>query len=812
MVHFINFLFAVAIIFLPCAVHSADNTSSNSANDTKRKLVLIELFSMSNQLPRDLIDLQSNIEDLKGAEAFKTELPIYENRIKELTWNISVAESSPDISYHHLSLLDTNLEKTKLNIDKLHLQVTENVDLLQGWYKEWLDREEEFTLLKESKKVMSGPDNVTETVEAIEKNFGEAKTLIESHLVPNLTASKEISAIQTQVYALNDKVTHIIEDINDSRLQQTSPSMFSLEFYRHLDMRMFNQAWQNVRLFIIYQWDYLKNNFKPLFFTTVAIAILCLFIYFSKNLVVGSSPWSEYAARPLTTAVFIVGICFSCVYSLSTDIILPPDWETLLQLPLIFTVACFAGFTTKVDWQNRLLGRLVLLSAAATLLTLMKIPPRVIYLFAFYSTLMIFITSFYNFMQRRKSPKTRKITWAIGLWGFFPLVLIFIGIGGYDQLAILLFTRVLTLVVTTLTIYHLLIILAGLLEVSLLYVPLPIVRNNNATIVQQLFPILAILLSFIWLSVIILFLFGYPTLDTSFEAILSLKMNVFSIEVTPGSVFIVVIVCYTTILCSRAIRAFLKNEVLPRYDAEKGVQVSISKLAHYATLSIGFLILLRMLGFGFQQIAILGGALSVGIGFGLQAIVNNFVSGLILLFERPIKLGDMIEVGDEMGEVKELGLRATTVQTLDHAEIVIPNSELVTGSVVNWTLAERLARVRVPVGVAYGSDIEKVLRILFTCANDNPLVLSTPKPQALFLAFGSSSLDFELRVWIPNVIDKFDVLSELNQDIEYEFQTAGIEIPFPQRDLHLRSVDPAISQSLAPGRSASDPVNSQKKN
>jgi len=233
--------------------------------------------------------------------------------------------------------------------------------------------------------------------------------------------------------------------------------------------------------------------------------------------------------------------------------------------------------------------------------------------------------------------------------------------------------------------------------------------------------------------------------------------------------------------------------VLPRYGAEKGVQLSITRLAHYAILTIGFLIMLNVLGFQLNQLAILGGALGVGIGFGLQAIVNNFASGLILLFERPLKVGDTIQIGSEFGEVKNLGLRATIIQTFDNAEIVVPNSDLITGQVTNWTLAERRVRVRVPVGVAYGTDVTKVLEILVACAKANPTVLGTPKPMAVFLAFGSSSLDFELRVWISEYLEKIQVLSDLNQDIENEFAINNIEIPFPQTDLHLRSVDEAAA-------------------
>ena len=162
-----------------------------------------------------------------------------------------------------------------------------------------------------------------------------------------------------------------------------------------------------------------------------------------------------------------------------------------------------------------------------------------------------------------------------------------------------------------------------------------------------------------------------------------------------------------------------------------------------------------------------------------------------------------MDVGTQVGEVKELGLRATTVQTFDNAEVVIPNSQLISGSVTNWTLAEKKVRVRVPVGVAYGTDISKVFEILLGCAQANPTVLGTPKPVALFLAFGASSLDFELRVWIADFNDKFVVLSELNQDIESEFHLAGIEIPFQQTDLHLRSVDSEVAASLYGGQQKS---------
>jgi small-conductance mechanosensitive channel len=211
------------------------------------------------------------------------------------------------------------------------------------------------------------------------------------------------------------------------------------------------------------------------------------------------------------------------------------------------------------------------------------------------------------------------------------------------------------------------------------------------------------------------------------------------------------------------------------------------------------------MGVSLTKLTILGGALGVGIGFGLQTIVNNFASGLILLFERPIKVGDTIELGTEMGVVRHLGLRSTIIKTFDNAEIVVPNSDLVSSQVTNWTLAERKARVKVPIGVAYGSDISQVLQILLSVAGDHPMTLTTPPPRALFLSFGASSLDFELRVWIADFSDRRQVQSELNQELNNEFADAGIEIPFPQSDLHIRTIDREAAETLRPDTAAATP-------
>lgn len=267
-------------------------------------------------------------------------------------------------------------------------------------------------------------------------------------------------------------------------------------------------------------------------------------------------------------------------------------------------------------------------------------------------------------------------------------------------------------------------------------------------------------------------------------------------HISVGRIFMAVLCLYGAFLLSWTLQSILREEVFPRRRVERGVQISIGHLVHYAIISVGFLLVLGTLGFNFTNITIIGGALCVGIGFGLQAIVNNFVSGLILLFERPVRVGDCVEVGGLFAEVKKIGLRATTVQSFDGADIVLPNSDLVTNQVTNWTRTNRIVRLRIPVGVAYGSDVPLVMKIVLDCSQDNPAVLSSPKPQVLFRGFGDSSLDFEVRVFTPDIDYRLILQSELLQEIDQEFRNAGVEIPFPQRDLHLRSVDDKAGASL----------------
>lgn len=231
----------------------------------------------------------------------------------------------------------------------------------------------------------------------------------------------------------------------------------------------------------------------------------------------------------------------------------------------------------------------------------------------------------------------------------------------------------------------------------------------------------------------------------------------------------------------------LVHKALKDKDLDPGLKGSIERFSRYLTLLLGGFITLDTLGISLNSLAALGAVLMVGVGFGLQNITQNFIAGLILLFERPIKKGDLVEVGGTVGRVLDIQARSTVVQTRDDITIIVPNSQFISEQVVNESFTGEKVRVHVNVGVAYGSDIEKVKAALLKVASENPDVIKTPTPSVLFESFGDSSLDFTLLVWVKELWRDEFIKSELRFAIDREFRANDIAIPFPQRDLHIVS-------------------------
>jgi len=265
------------------------------------------------------------------------------------------------------------------------------------------------------------------------------------------------------------------------------------------------------------------------------------------------------------------------------------------------------------------------------------------------------------------------------------------------------------------------------------------------------------------------------------------------VPVTLADILLALMLIVVTIVAAKNLPGLMEIALLQRLNLETGSRYAVNTLTRYLIVALGAISIFSIVGWNWSKIQWLVAALSVGLGFGLQEIVANFVSGLIILFERPVRVGDTITVGELTGTVSRLQIRATTVMDWDRKEIIVPNKSFITQPVVNWTLSDEITRIVVPVGVAYGSDVKLVCRLMEDTLRALPLVLDEPAPKVYFVGFGASSLDFKLHVYCRELADRMPLTHAVHEEIFTTLQQHGIEIPFPQQDLHLRSIDESAS-------------------
>lgn len=381
------------------------------------------------------------------------------------------------------------------------------------------------------------------------------------------------------------------------------------------------------------------------------------------------------------------------------------------------------------------------------------------------------------------------------------VISLFANIFGYINLAIL-FSRVVTLgilfgIMLSLTVGIIVSLLVMIFQ-SKFMKGSNLVKNHQQLIEKRILLFLQLYALFLWLKAMLSTLGAKSLFSNWLTSIMESSLKIGSVTISFGgfiNFFIVIIVAY---LLAKIFKVVLEEELFPRIKLPRGVPGAISLVVRYFIIGWGIYVALESAGIDLSSFGLLAGALGVGIGFGLQNIVANFISGLILTFERPIQTGDTIEVGTLMGDVKSIGVRASTIQTFDGSEVIVPNSNLITHEVINWTLSDRKRRRDIEISAAYGTNPRKVLEIIRNVATDHPSVIKNPGVWATFEGFGESSLNFKVRFWVSFDIG-LTVKSEVAMSIYDAFEEAGIRIPFPQQDLHIKSFDPTVQKTIFPG-------------
>ena len=312
------------------------------------------------------------------------------------------------------------------------------------------------------------------------------------------------------------------------------------------------------------------------------------------------------------------------------------------------------------------------------------------------------------------------------------------------------------------------------------------VVRNQAAIIKITTAKIINLVVFIWsLFIIMNNFFIKDEIIEWLEETLGRVWEIGDLKIAIGNILLFFISIWLAVQIAKFVRFILEGDVLPRLNLARGVPGAISSITTYVIIGFGIIIATVSAGIDLSSFALLAGALGVGIGFGLQDIVKNFISGLILIFERPIQVGDAVQVDELSGRVKHIGIRSSIIKTWEGAEVIVPNGNLISNKLINWTLSDQLRRIDIKVGVAYGTDVSLVMETLLECAKQNESLLTSPAPYVLFNDFAESYLEFELRCWTSNYSNWVEIRSDIRVAIDEAFEKEEIVIPYPQRDLHI---------------------------
>ncbi len=413
---------------------------------------------------------------------------------------------------------------------------------------------------------------------------------------------------------------------------------------------------------------------------------------------------------------------------------------------------------------------------------------------------------------RQWQPADRKMSVTVaGIRAGFLLLAISLvaNVFGYVSLALLLGSAALLAAFAAIILYGIVRVLTLMLLLGLRTWALALSSGQRQALERWGARALALAGSLLWLNTFLFLLAVRDDVLSAISSALRYSIGTEKVHVSLGAVLSFLLILLVGYGLANLVRFVLGEALLARLRLQRGVPHAISTIVYYLLLVLVFVAALADAGVELNKFTLITGALGIGVGFGLQNMVNNFVSGLILLFERPIRVGDTVEVSGVIGTVLRIGVRSSTIQTAQDAEVIVPNSNFISNQVTNWTLSIPRRRVDLPVGVAYGTDPEPVVKLLVEVAASFPGVLREPAPAAFFLGFGDSALNFELRFWSDHET-WFQLKSDVAIGVARALRDARIEVPFPQRDLHLRSIDGEARAALhlAPPRPA--PVEDDK--
>ena len=748
---------------------------------------LAEIIPLATAVSGRLARLERASADGVALSRVEQQLRDISARVDEYAAQFLALQTATGLWEGRLPQLKAEIKRTGDALAGVSKFVAEKVRTLGNLRKEWLAEQQRWNAWQAAVLQDEPLENITTAVTKTHGAIETALGLLRQQLSPLLAIQEHAGTLQTRINTLSAEVEGLLSLSPGGIRADASPAMFSAQYFAQLAAALSTGVHTGLVQIAWPDKSFLARQGWLIVLQGVLSLMLALVLVRYRPQLEHVEHWRFVAKRPMAAGL-LVGVMSVVVFYES-----PPDMVRLALGVLVGMafVRLLAGLG-EGGWRRQFVYGLLILSIMTNLVYVLGVPLALFRLYILVAALVSLLCCLRWAAASRRLREARLYAWVLRLAAVVLAAVLCAELWGEAKLAEFLFVSVLRTLAIVLVFGLLRHLVRGGLEWA---VRGPVSRHaallgrHTALVVQRLAWLGDVLIGVVILSGLLMTWQVYDTPAEAITGLLSVHATIGSQQITIGLVILAIAAFGVSYLASWMLQTLLTENVLARRHVDIGVSLSVSRLLHYALVAVGCVLALVVLGVDLTKMTLLVSALGVGIGFGLQTIVNNFVCGLILLLERPLRVGDTIELGGQRAKIAKIGLRSTTVRTPDQADMIVPNTDLITNRVTNWTLTDRQARSVIPVGVAYGSDIALVMQTLQACALAHPGVLHSPEPQVLFRRFGDSSLDFELRAWVADVDTRLQVASDLHQDIDRRFRQAGIEIPFPQRDLHVRSVE-----------------------
>lgn len=779
--------------------HPLGHQISNSNTDAPSPAPvpqLSEIIPLSTKVSGRFRALENSAQEIGYATDIETQCSAIKERLDRLAGELDQLKKSKQYKYSKLAALKEAIAQENIIFQKVNEPLHIDIARLERQRQAWIAEKKRWSEWQSALIMEEMPESIKTVFSKTTFTISKALKLLLPRMEALLLIQEKSGQTQSKISTLTAELEEIMlvvrQDVLDQKsapmLSKSYVSRFSDEIAEAIQSGIDKRLWTTNRFFSRQGW---------IVFIQVLIVIVVVFVIFRNQQTINSSKRFRFlAARPFSSGLFLGTLAAMVIYNYE---VAPSVWLLFNTFVAGIAFTRLAVRLVAVAWKRQAVILFVAVDLITRMIEVLSFPHEFLRLYAVVAALicLVWCIRWYFVISRLESSKI--YTWLLRLSSLFFIAIIAAELLGGEGFGLYLFVSMIRAIGIALAFMLFMYIVHGVIDWLAHRLSFRQTRQMDKD-TEVLFHrvgyfIGTVFLALIWLPAILLSWGVYGNLKEAVTGFTSLNISLGGLRITVGMFITAACLVYGSVLASWIIRKLLMSGVFAKRGVERGVQHSITRLIHYFLIFIGFLFAISTLGFELSKLTILMSAFGIGIGFGLRSVVNNFVSGLILLFEQPVRMGDFIEIGGDWAEIKKIGLRATIVQTVEEADMIIPNADLVDSQVINWTLANRRVRLTIGVGVAYGSDIALVMETLKACAQANPNIARYPAPQILFVRFGESSLDFEARVWVLDADKRLEAKSELHQDIDQKFREANIEIAFPQRDVHLRSVDdPVIVQ------------------